>query len=101
VHPWFYALVGFDLLNGGVLGRPASLLACPFWLIAGFDLLTGYAAAMALGAVAVRRRGLSRLMPQVPLMPLYWLLISAAAYRALWQFWRARFKWEKTEHGPG
>ena len=32
-------------------------------------------------------------------MPLYWLLISAAAYRALWQFMTARFVWEKTEHG--
>jgi hypothetical protein len=36
---------------------------------------------------------------QIPLMPLYWLLISAAAYRALWQFMTARFVWEKTEHG--
>jgi glycosyltransferase XagB len=32
-------------------------------------------------------------------MPLYWLLVSAAAYRALWQFMTARFEWEKTEHG--
>jgi cellulose synthase/poly-beta-1,6-N-acetylglucosamine synthase-like glycosyltransferase len=30
---------------------------------------------------------------------LYWLLISAAAYRALWQFMTARFEWEKTDHG--
>jgi hypothetical protein len=28
-----------------------------------------------------------------------WLLISVAAYRALWQFVTARFTWEKTEHG--
>lgn len=34
-------------------------------------------------------------------MPLYWLLISAAAYRALWQYATAPFKWEKTEHGQG
>jgi hypothetical protein len=27
------------------------------------------------------------------------LLISAAAYRALWQFMTARFEWEKTERG--
>jgi hypothetical protein len=32
-------------------------------------------------------------------MPLYWLLISVAAYRALWQFMTAPFTWEKTEHG--
>jgi len=35
----------------------------------------------------------------VALMPLYWLLVSAAAYRAIWQFVTARFPWEKTEHG--
>jgi hypothetical protein len=31
-------------------------------------------------------------------MPLYWLAISLAAYRALWQLGRAPFYWEKTEH---
>jgi hypothetical protein len=34
-------------------------------------------------------------------MPLYWLLISGAAYRAIWQFMTDRFAWEKTEHGVG
>jgi hypothetical protein len=101
VHPWFYALIGFDLATGRLLEHPARLFAWPFWLIAGFDLLTGYAASMALAAVAARRRGLAQLIRQVPFMPLYWLLISAAAYRALWQYRRARFLWEKTEHGLG
>ena len=99
VHPWFYVLVGFELTHGGVLARPESLLGWPFWLIAWFDLVTGYLAAMALGLLAVRRRGYRDLLKQIPLMPLYWLLISAAAYRALWQFMTARFEWEKTEHG--
>jgi cellulose synthase/poly-beta-1,6-N-acetylglucosamine synthase-like glycosyltransferase len=31
--------------------------------------------------------------------PLYWLLISAATYRALWQLVRDPFRWEKTPHG--
>jgi len=98
--PWFYVLVGFDLLGGGsFLARPASLFGLPFWTIAWFDLVTGYAAAMALGFLAVRRRGLANLSWQVLLMPAYWLLISVAAYRAVWQFMTAPFKWEKTEHG--
>jgi hypothetical protein len=46
-----------------------------------------------------RRRGHFNLVKQIPLMPLYWLAISVAAYRALWQFVTARFHWEKTEHG--
>lgn len=31
--------------------------------------------------------------------PVYWLLVSAAAYRALWQLWHDPFRWEKTPHG--
>ena len=99
VHPWFYALVAFDLATRGMLELPESPLGWPFWLIACFDLSVGYLASMALGLLALRRRGDARLLPQIPLMPIYWLLISAAAYRALWQFATARFEWEKTEHG--
>jgi hypothetical protein len=54
---------------------------------------------MALAFLAARRRELLGLSWQVLLMPLYWLLVSAAAYRAAWQFLIATFKWEKTEHG--
>jgi hypothetical protein len=31
-------------------------------------------------------------------MPIYWLGISFAAYRALWQLVFAPYYWEKTEH---
>jgi cellulose synthase/poly-beta-1,6-N-acetylglucosamine synthase-like glycosyltransferase len=99
VHPWFYALAGFDLATRGFLELPESPLGWPFWLIACFDLSVGYLASMALGLLALRRRGYGKLLAQIPLMPIYWLLISAAAYRALWQFATARFEWEKTEHG--
>jgi glycosyltransferase XagB len=30
---------------------------------------------------------------------MYWLYVSAAAYRAVWQLIRSPFYWEKTEHG--
>ena len=33
------------------------------------------------------------------LMPLYWLLLSLAAWRALFQLLRDPYRWEKTEHG--
>ena len=99
VHPWFYALAGFDLATRGMLGLPESPFGWPFWLIACFDLSIGYLASMTLGVLALRRRGHAGLLMQIPLMPIYWLLISAAAYRALWQFAFARFEWEKTEHG--
>jgi hypothetical protein len=44
------------------------------------------------------RLGARELLCQVPLMPVYWLLISGAAYRAIWQFATDPFAWEKTAH---
>ncbi len=99
VHPWFYVLACFELAHGALLARPASVFGWPFWLIAWFDLAVGYLATMGLGLLAVRRRGYRALLKQIPLMPVYWLLVAVAAYRALWQFMTARFEWEKTEHG--
>lgn len=99
MHPWFYALVAYEFLGGALMVRPSSGLGLPFWSIAWFDLVMGYIAAMTLALLAARRRKLSRLSWQILLMPLYWLLISAAAYRAVWQFASAPFKWEKTDHG--
>jgi hypothetical protein len=34
-------------------------------------------------------------------MPAIWLMMSAAAYRALYQLFHAPHLWEKTEHGMG
>lgn len=99
VHPWFYVLASLELGTGAMLAAPESLFGWPFWVIAWFNLSLGYLASMALGFLAVRKRGYRALFWQVVLMPLYWLLISAAAYRALWQFVTARFRWEKTAHG--
>ena len=98
VHPWFYALATFDLANHAFLTKP-GVLGFPLWLVASLSLGAGYLASMTLGFLAVKRRGMRRLAVQVPLMPLYWLLISGAAYRAIWQFMNNRFGWEKTEHG--
>jgi glycosyltransferase XagB len=97
VHPWFYALAAFDLTTPSspdrrcwgsrsgssplsVLGRAIS----PRWRSGSWR-----------SSAAAGRQ----LLKQVPLMPLYWLLISGAAYRAIWQFATDRFAWEKTEHG--
>jgi cellulose synthase/poly-beta-1,6-N-acetylglucosamine synthase-like glycosyltransferase len=99
IHPWFYGLLVFDLARGTFLARPESMLGALFWVLAAGNLIAGYAAAMALGYLTGRARGLRSMFGQVALMPLYWLLVSAAAYRAIWQFVTARFTWEKTEHG--
>ncbi|MBU2583078.1 MAG: glycosyltransferase [Alphaproteobacteria bacterium] len=103
VHPWFYVGLCYSLVIHGGLpfaahGRPDD------WLLplAAFNLLAGYVSAMLLGALAVSTRrgdaGCDQLAWRVLAMPVYWLLISFAGYRALWQLATSPFDWEKTPH---
>jgi hypothetical protein len=62
-------------------------------------LLLGYGGGMAAGLKAIRIRNLGRLRWSLLAMPFYWLLISAAAWLALWQFLRHPHRWNKTRHG--
>jgi cellulose synthase/poly-beta-1,6-N-acetylglucosamine synthase-like glycosyltransferase len=45
------------------------------------------------------RRGWQELSPHGLLAPVYWLLISLACYRALFQLFYCASRWEKTPHG--
>lgn len=64
-----------------------------------FVFLAGYTIAIALTVDALRRRGLRAWFGTIATMPFYWILMSAAAWLALWQFIFAPFHWNKTEHG--
>jgi cellulose synthase/poly-beta-1,6-N-acetylglucosamine synthase-like glycosyltransferase len=59
----------------------------------------GYGVAMLAGVKALRQRGLGGWWFTIASMPIYWLLMSIAAWMALWQLAFAPFKWNKTEHG--
>ena len=98
VHPWFYVLAAYDAVGGTLFAPPEAILGRSLWWLGLLNLASGYLTGAALGAVAIARRGRKTLAPQVLLMPVYWLLISFAAYRAAWQFAIAPFFWEKTEH---
>lgn len=98
IHPHFYLLVALDCATGSLLLAPGGLLGTQFWVLALFNAVFGYLASMAVGLLAVWRRG-APLTCQVLFMPLYWLLTSLAAYRALIQLVRNPFYWEKTAHG--
>jgi cellulose synthase/poly-beta-1,6-N-acetylglucosamine synthase-like glycosyltransferase len=98
VHPWFYALALLDAAYGILAVAGNSLTGQILWWLGLFNLVTGYATGVALGCLAVWRRGRGSLAAHTLLMPVYWLLISYAAYRALWQLVTAPFYWEKTEH---
>jgi hypothetical protein len=62
-------------------------------------LLAGYLISAWLGWVGLKRRRLYRCGWALLLTPAYWLLLSFAAWRALFQLARDPYGWEKTEHG--
>lgn len=65
----------------------------------GTAMAGGYITSVALGAAGLLRRGLVSHCWVLILVPLHWLLLSIAAWRALYQLIRDPYRWEKTEHG--
>jgi hypothetical protein len=64
------------------------------------NLILGYATGLACAWMGVDRRGPTRLASDLATLPFYWLLVGAAAWRALYQIATARTThWEKTAHG--
>ena len=61
--------------------------------------IAGLLATFAPALAGIARRRLWRLLPWMLLLPLYQVLVSVAAYRALWELVRAPHQWNKTQHG--
>jgi cellulose synthase/poly-beta-1,6-N-acetylglucosamine synthase-like glycosyltransferase len=87
VHPLFLAAL-IDDAFGGTLTRLYFATA-----------VAGYLASAVLGFIGLKRRGLTRIVWVLLLTPLHWLLLSIAAWRALYQLIFAPYAWEKTQHG--
>jgi cellulose synthase/poly-beta-1,6-N-acetylglucosamine synthase-like glycosyltransferase len=99
VHPLFYTILGWEALSGRLLAPAETTLGTVLWTVAWLNLAVGYVVSMLVGMVSALRRGHRRLAVLALLTPLYWLLISLAAYRAAYHFVRMPYRWEKTEHG--
>ena len=68
-------------------------------LLALLNLLAGNGVFTYLTMLAPIKRGWLGLIPYSLTVFGYWVLISIAAYKALWQLVRSPFYWEKTQHG--
>jgi cellulose synthase/poly-beta-1,6-N-acetylglucosamine synthase-like glycosyltransferase len=94
VHPLFLIELLWEIASAQT-NAAAALTASPH---AGM-LLIGYFASGVLALIGLARRRLLKCAWALMLMPLYWLLLSIAAWRALDQLVRDPYRWEKTEHG--
>jgi cellulose synthase/poly-beta-1,6-N-acetylglucosamine synthase-like glycosyltransferase len=92
---WLLYVVWLGLASNGLDAMfPRFLL-----LISLGNLLAGNGAFMFLSMIAPLRRGWLSLIPYSLTAFGYWVLISIAAYKGLWQLLRKPFYWEKTRHG--
>ncbi len=98
VHPWFYLLLGMELAAGHAFVQPEDGVVRIIWWLAVCNLALGYLSAMGIAVVAAIRRGRPWLAVHVVTLPIYWLLISLAAHRALRELVVAPHYWEKTAH---
>lgn len=99
VHPLSYLLIAHDAAAGILFAEAESLLGRHFLWLALFNLAAGYASSLALGYFVLQKKRVRRLVPELIFIPVYWLLISAACYRAVYHLIKAPHYWEKTEHG--
>ena len=113
------SIISIDLFIGGTV--LAALINPLLWAGLAFEWTTGYSplsqfpdrvadfnllalaagnlSFIALAAFAPLRRRLSRLSPAALLMPAYWIMMSIAAWLALFQLIKRPSFWEKTDHG--
>lgn len=98
LHPVFLAILGFAIWQMPVDEVRGNAALMALWVLALFNLAAGYFATMWLGVVSLRLRGFSGFLLALLTIPVYWLMISLAAYRALFQLIYAPFHWEKTRH---
>ncbi len=94
-HPWFYILAG---LHGALGSRVLPESHILVWLFGG-NLLAGYGSAALLIMVTSQGSEFSGRLFSIFFLPVYWLAISIAAYRAVLDLVRRPYFWEKTMHG--
>jgi cellulose synthase/poly-beta-1,6-N-acetylglucosamine synthase-like glycosyltransferase len=100
VHPLFVAgLIYYGMVHGALMlagaDEGASILA---WLY-GASVVIGYFTSAFLGWLGLMRRGLLATAWVLLLTPVHWLLLSLAAWRAVYHLVAAPYTWDKTEHG--
>jgi cellulose synthase/poly-beta-1,6-N-acetylglucosamine synthase-like glycosyltransferase len=91
--------IGYFMDRAQLGGFISSLYVGPMLYVGGFTLIIGnfiYAYIFMIG-VAERRQW--SLVKYAILAPFYWLIISMAAYYALWELIVRPFHWNKTKHG--
>ncbi|MEE3853151.1 glycosyltransferase [Gordonia sp. LSe1-13] len=85
-----------------IAGQPAvfhDLFPGPIYYLSLISLIFGNGAAIYMNLVAIREDGRSPLMWSALMIPAYWVMMSVAAIKGMWQMLFNPSYWEKTFHG--
>jgi hypothetical protein len=98
IHPIYLATVLVMLTSPLDLWGDGSLIAAAMLGLNLFNLLIGYIAMIKLANRAFELRGKRPDAGALVALPIYWLLMSLASYRALFELVLRPHHWEKTSH---
>lgn len=103
IHPIFLATLIYLSVSVFMFGSEVPYITFlsdhTLGLISIFNITFGYMSVMLLSVIVLTRKRIQGLRRHIMTMWVYWILISIAAYRAIFQWIRAPFLWEKTTHG--
>jgi cellulose synthase/poly-beta-1,6-N-acetylglucosamine synthase-like glycosyltransferase len=99
-HPWMLFFISAALLDLAERNSAKDLI---HWILLAVDscnVIASYVLFVLLGRKAMTRWERRALRLRWLALPLYWLMLSAAAWRAVWQLRSNPFFWDKTPHVP-
>ena len=99
VHGVFFGVLAGQLASGLLWSDKPGAFDQAFAGLYFTTLTTGYLLSALLGFIGLSRRRLLPSAVYLVLLPFYWLLLSVAAWRAVFQLIWSPYRWEKTEHG--
>jgi len=100
VHPWLLVFIGtalFELFQRETVKDPMHWI---LFTIDSANVIGSYLIFLLLGRKRMTRWERHALGWRWLALPLYWLMLSMAAWRAVWQLRSNPFFWEKTPHAP-
>jgi cellulose synthase/poly-beta-1,6-N-acetylglucosamine synthase-like glycosyltransferase len=99
LYPVSVALIVSFSASGGMLRQDIGLVPSCLLGVNVLVFVSGHLSAIALMWRGARLHGIDCSWTTLATVPLYWCLMSLAAWLALWQFATKPFHWNKTEHG--
>ena len=96
IHPFMLVLLSWNVYSH--MMNDSGTASAIFMITAVFNLVGGYTTYSFLAFIVLKSLGKLQLAPFVLYVPIYWILISIASWRALFQLVHSPHKWEKTPH---